>query len=386
MMRKVFNFLDSLLKSPNFAIAFMISIGVISIYGTLFPPKTPYDFNLYKTPFFMGILLLFAINICYCTYFRIAKTYSGIIKGKFEGKNLGYVKKNILEEFRAKGFKIKKIDDGFLIFKGLIKTYSIIFLHILIILLIIIAGLSSYFGFLGTVNIHENRGTDICFSWNDKKDVKLPFNIFINSSRIEYYPMPLKLEIQDLKNGIKKEIITKEGDIVDYNGIKLRILKGVIERKTVIFSIFHNEIETGPFENEYSSNDSFLRINFLAYIDPMPRQYYADVSVSDRHGNTLTKTININNPMDFRGYKIYLIDIGRDDFGFPYVGLQITYEPMISLIWTICIFIIIALLIYPFVDDNFIKLKEQGEGYSVSWGKGKQNQTILDIIKLHEIN
>lgn len=384
-MKKTFSFIDSLFKSPNFAIGFMITISVISIYGTLFPPKTPYDFNIYKTPFFMGLLLLFAIDIGYCTCFRIIKVYIGICKGKFEGKNLGNVKKDILEDFKTKGFKIKGLDDGYLITKGLFRTYSVISLHIFVILLIITAGISSFFGFLGTVNIYEKKGTDICFSWNEKKDVRLPFNIFINSSRVEYYPMPLKLEIQDLKNDVKKEFITKEGDIIDFNGVKLRILKGVVENKTIIFSVFHNDIEIGPFENEYLRDNISFKIKFLAYIDPMPRQFYADIIVNDRKGNTSSKIININNPMDFQGYKIYLIDIGRDDFGFPYVGLQITYEPLINIIWVICFFIILTLVIYPFVEGTYIRLKENGDTFIVLVRTEKLNQTIRDIIKSHEI-
>lgn len=385
MLAKAFKFIDSLLKSTNFAIFFMIFIGVISIYGTLFPPRTPFDFNLYKTPFFISLLFLFAINVGYCCYFRIIRVFVAIIKGKFTGKVFCSVKKDILENFKKRGFKIKQIEDGYLVSKGLVKTYSIVLLHIFIVLLIITAGLSSYLGFLGTVNIHEKNGTDICFSWNEKKDVLLPFNIYINSTRIDYYPMPLKLEIVNLKDNTKKEIITKEREVIDYNGLKIRILKGVIERKSVVFSVLYNGTEIGTFENDFLHENFSFKIKLLAYMDPLPRQFYADITIQDRMGNRDSKTININNPMEFQGYRIYLIDIGKDDFGFPYVGLQITYEPMLRMIWIICVLIILTLIIYPFVNEYHIKLKNEDNGFNIFVWKEILDPAVLDMIRTYEI-
>ncbi len=122
MLKKAFNLIDSLFKSSNFAIIFMILIGIVSIYGTIFPPKTPFDFNLYKTPFFISLLFILVINIGYCSYFRIIKVYGAIRKGKFTGKKFCSVKINILESFQKKGFKIRKIDDGYVVSKGFVRT------------------------------------------------------------------------------------------------------------------------------------------------------------------------------------------------------------------------------------------------------------------------
>ncbi|MCX7769852.1 MAG: cytochrome c biogenesis protein ResB [Proteobacteria bacterium] len=385
MLKKTLTLIDSILKSPKYAIIFMISIGVISIYGTIFPAKTPYDFNLYKTPLYIGLLIILSINIAYCTYFRIIKVFFALQRGKFGQERIYTVRKDILELFTNRGFKIKKVDGGYLVFKGLLRTYAILTLHILIISFILTAGLSSYLGFLGTVNVHEKRGTDICFDWNEKKDVVLPFYIFVNATKIEYYPMPLKIEIEDLKNSNKREFVTKEGDIINYDGLKLRILKGIIEKRSIIFTLIDNNLEVGPFENEYSGKDNAFKIKFLAYIDPLPKQFYADLTINDRDGNTTNKIISINNPLNFKGYKVYLVDINRDEFGFPYVGLQITYEPLLTIIWVLCFLIVLTLFVYPFVDEVFVKLRENEMGFDVYIWKEKRNFYLIEKIKSYEI-
>lgn len=381
----MFKFLDKLFKSSNFAIILMITISIISIYGTLFPAKTPFDFNLYKTPFFIFLLFIFAINIAYCSYFRVVKTFIAINKGNFGGQPILYVKEEIIEELKEYGYKVKKIDKGYLISKGALRTYSIIGLHVFIVALLIVAGLSSYLGFLGTVNVYEKKSTDICFSWKEKKDVYLPFTISINSANIDFYPMPLKLLVEDRVTGDNLEIVTSEGGTFSFKDYKIKIFKAIIEKKTIIFYLMKDGMQIGPFENQYMDNERYLNIKFLAYQEPLPKQYYADITVGNNEKN-IRKQISINNPLNFEGYNIYLIDIGSDQFGFPYVGLQITYEPFINFIWLLSFFIILSLFIYPFVSQSFISLKAQENRYAVYVWKTKFTNRELEILKKYEIS
>ena len=383
MIKKILNFIDNLFKSSRFAIIFMIFIGIVSIYGTLFPPKTPFDFNLYKTPFYIAMLLVFAINVAYCTYFRIIKVYQALKKGSFGTIPLMIVQKEVLGAIKERGFKIKETNKGLLASKGIIKSISIICLHVFIVLLIIIAGVSSYFGFLGTVNIHENRSSNICFSWNDKTDVSLPFNIMVKSIKVDYYPMPVKVEIEDNKTNKKSEFVTKEGGIIEFDKSRVKILKGLIESRTILFTIIKDGVEIGPFENEYSDQSISFKIKFLAYIEPVPKQFYAYLNVRS-NDKEIDKEVSINNPLVFDGYRIYLINTGVDDFGFPYAGLQITYEPLISLIWILCILIVLSLIMYPFVNEEHLLLVFENDRVVVYVWKNSADGKTKELLKQYE--
>jgi len=383
VFEKILNFIDNLFKSSRFAIFFMLFIGIVSIYGTLFPPKTPFDFNLYKTPIYIAMLLVFAINVAYCTYFRIIKVYQALKNGLFGTTPLIIVKKDVLEALREKGFYIKETKKGLLVSKGIIKYISIICLHIFIVMLIIIAGVSSYYGFLGTVNIHEKNSSNICFSWNDKTDVSLPFSIMVKSISVDYYPMSLKIEIEDNKTNKKREFVTREGGIIEFNKIKVKILKGLVETRTIVFTIIKDGVEKGPFDNEYSDKSISFKIKFLAYMEPTPKQFYAYLNVKNKD-REIDKVISINNPLVFDGYRIYLIDTGVDDFGFPYVGLQITYEPLINVIWILCILIVVTLIVYPFVKDEYLLLAFDDDRFKVYVWKNCVDEKTKELLKQYE--
>ncbi len=383
MVKKILKFIDNLFKSSHFAIIFMISIGIVSIYGTIFPPKTPFDFNLYKTPFYLAMLLVFAINVAYCTYFRIIKVYRALKNGSFSTTPLVIVKKDVLGALKDKGFNIKETKRGLLVTKGIIKKVSIICLHVFIVLLIIIAGLSSYYGFLGTVNIHEKGSTNICFSWNDKADVSLPFSIMVKSIMVDYYPMQLKIEIEDSKTNKKREVVTREGGIIELDNIKVKVLKGLVEKRTIVFTIIRDGVEIGPFDNEYTDQYISFKIKFLAYIEPIPKQFYAYLNVKN-HDKEIDKVVSINNPLVFDGYRIYLIDTGVDDFGFPYAGLQITYEPLITLIWVLCILIVLSLMVYPFVKEEHLLLAFDNDRFIVYVWKNSINEKTNELLKQYE--
>lgn len=362
----------------------MLIIGFLSIYGTIYPARTPFDFNIYKSPYYLTLLFLFFINIVYCSYFRIVKVFSAVFEGNFKSP-LSYIvveEKEILKKFSDVGYKIISLDDGFMARKGTLRSVMVILAHVSVALLMVAAGISSYLGFLGTVNIHEGKSSNICFSWKEKKDVNLPFELFVNNVHIDFYPMPLKIEIENLADGSRKQEITKEGDLLNFENRKIKIVKAIPEKKTIVFNIKNGDKEEGPFENIYISKDMSFKIIFLAYRDPLPRQYYAYISAFDKEGKKESKAVSINNPMYFNGYRIYLIDIGVDDFGFAYAGFQITKEPLINFIWFLCIVIIVCLSLYHLVEERFLRFYREEDKLIVHAYKNiftEKELKILDI-------
>lgn len=356
-MKKVFYFIDRTFKSVKFSMLLMLFIAIASVYGTIYPAKGPYDFNLYKTPYFIALLFIFAVNTFYCTIYRVLPHFKSKFKRvNFVGERY-YIKSQFLdfkEIILRKGFEIEELEDGFIARKGKFKGVLILTIHIAVIIILIGGGLSSLTSFLGTVNIHVGDEIDLVFDWDEKKDVKLPFKINPESLFIDYYPMDIKILIEDTVKGDQKEFITKEGKIVNFSGKNIKIEKADPSSISVFFKVNGSD---ELFRNETGDG---IKISLKAYMDPIIRQYYCTLVLRGSEGE-IRKKISINDPLDYKGYKFYLIETGKDPFGFDYVGIQITKDVFQYIIWFGSVLLSISLILYPFVQTKAFRVVKKGE-------------------------
>lgn len=361
-MKKLFEFLDSTLKSVRFTVVLMLGIGAASIYGTIFPAKTPFEFNLYKTPAFIALLFVFALNIAYCTFGRLLKQ----TKTRGEKKPIGQeicrlscTVEDAAEKFKNRGFAVETTQEGFTASKGRYKSVIVLIIHAASVFLLISAGLSSATGFLGTSNVHVNDKLSACFDWRKKTDVPLPFDIYVDGAFTDYYPMPIKVELENAVTGMKKLVVTKENETIDFESLKIKILKADPPSRTVLFGVIKDGREHGPYENITTAENFSLSIKLMAFIDPLPKQYYTDVAVFENSVQQTRKRVSINDPLFYKGYRIYLVETGKDSYGFDYVGFQITKEPLINAIWFFSVLLCAALAAYPFMRKYYIRVIQE---------------------------
>ncbi len=348
-MKNILVFADKTLKSVKFSVFLMLVIASASIYGTIYPARTPFDFNLYKTPYYIALLILFAINLSYCTTIRVYRQLKGKYESGILGQDVIYISEElqkVKERLILAGYKVVEKDYGLLARKGILRYGAILIIHISIVILLISAASSSIFGFLGTMNVHVGDTKDMVFDWKKKEDIKLPFQIVPHYLFIEYYPMDIKIEIEDPLSGYKEEFVTKEKRLVNFKNKAIFIEKADLTDFSVQFRADGSE---QVYKNE--SSDHGIRIKLKAYLDPVVKQYYCDVELK----GIVNKRVSINDPLVYDNYRIYLINTGKDDFGFDYVGFQITKEPFINLIWFSSILLCIALSLYPFLKESYIK-------------------------------
>lgn len=364
-MRNLLTFIDKTLKSVKFSVILMLLIALASIYGTVFPAKGPYDFNLYKTPYFIALLFLFALNLLYCTLFRVFKQIKGKYKIGITGRETFHTEKSIeqiKEALKNKGYKIFETDYGLIAKKGILRYTSIILIHISIILILIFAGLSNMTGFLGTVNVHVGDETEKVFDWEEKEDIKIPFRIYAENLFIDYYPIDVKILVEDINSGEKREFITKEGKVIIFSGRTIKVEKVDLQNFYVYFKT--SEIGNEIFKNE--DLNSAIRIKLKAYMDPVIRQYYCDLTLKDSGKEIVRKRVSINNPLIYGDYRFYLIETGKDPFGFDYVGFQITKEPFINFIWLGSILLCLSLIFYPFLKESYVKVYKETKGIKIT--------------------
>ncbi len=357
-MRNIFSFLDRTLRSVKFSVVLMLLIAIASIYGTIYPAKTPFDFNLYKTPYYIGLLFLFAINLSYCTVTRVYRQLKGKYEAGLVGDHTYYTQADIglvRERLISAGYEILEKDYGLLARKGLLRYSSILVIHISLVMLLVFAGLSNLFNFHGTVNVHVGDEKDLVFDWKEKRDVKFPYKIIPHYLFVEYYPMDIKIELEDQK-GEKTEIITREKKTVSFAGRNIFIEKADLTDFSVHFRI---DGEKDIFKN--LTPDQTIRIKLKAYADPVVKQFYCDLELK----GVAKKRISVNDPLTYEDYKFFLIDTGKDDFGFDYVGFQITREPFINLIWLSSILLCLSLCLYPFLKESFIRVYKEEKGLKI---------------------
>lgn len=349
----------------------MLLIGLASIYGTIFPAKTPFDLNIYKTVPFILLLFLFALNTAYCTLFRLIKQVKA--KQNFFSTTGGKATITISESdynvllgrLQKSGFKIITKDNNIYAFKGANRIYVVLAIHIAIILLLITIGLSSLTGFLGTANVYVNDKLSQCFDWELKKDVPLPFDIVVDSAKIVFYPMPIKVLVEDNITTQKQLFTTKEGEIISFAAEKFKITEAdPVTGKLKVF-ILKDGNQVGPFENTINFEKLNLKFTLKAYIDPIPRQYFADIAIFENRIEKISKTVSINDPLVYKGYRIFLMNIAKDEYNFDYVGFQITKEPFMPLIWLSSIMLCISLLFYPFIREIRYRIEKQENSFTV---------------------
>lgn len=224
-------FIERLIRtaaSLKTALVLMTLTGLTALCGTVIPQNAPVESvtnavrpffgggaesaaetivalgltNYYRSPVFLTLLVLFALNLTLCTLRALPQVNRSLKAGGVPEENpaegsqsitlsgsLEEVKTQILAVTKKVGYSRNSGNGSVLFFdKGRVTRYGFIVLHIGI--LVVLAGglVGLVFGFKGTVSLLEGKEETTIVSAVDHTDIDLGFSILNRDFTVDFYP------------------------------------------------------------------------------------------------------------------------------------------------------------------------------------------------------
>ncbi len=265
-MKKTENMVWRFFASVRLALFSLLILATTSIIGTLIPQKNPPEFyienfgqrtaqffqmldvpNMYNSWWFIGLLLLFSINLIVCTIDRLPNVWKMVVMNNLDTDPERLEKMPHRQEFHARGdaAALTEIATGLLAKNGwkaqgeTKPTGSLLFsqklawsrlgvyaVHLSILVIFAGAIIGSLLGFKAGVMIPEGSATDTVYETGTERPIPLGFTVKCDDFNVSFYadgttPKEFRSNLSVLENG--KTIIDKRSIIVndpmDYKGI-----------------------------------------------------------------------------------------------------------------------------------------------------------------------
>ena len=297
------------LSSVKFSIIILPVITTISLIGTFIEPNKAGKF-IYHSFWFEGLIVLFSVNISICTIKRL--------------KNI--TKKNI-------GFLVTHLSIIIILFGGLLSLIT---------------------GKKGSLMIYDGHSSDKFFVDKDTS-IQLPFTIKLNDFILEYYDESKgALQIRAKGETEYKKYPINVGSEIDYKGAKIKILKYVPDFEINIETHEVNSKSDNPnnpalqievskdgnkkekwlfakFPDFHGKDSDDIEASFVVGGGGRIKDFKSELEIIENGNKVLTKTIEVNNPLSYKGYKFY--QSSYDDQNLSWSGLQIVKDPGLVFIY-----------------------------------------------------
>jgi cytochrome c biogenesis factor len=330
MLQMLDKFFD-LLSSMKTAIFVFLLIVIASVVGTTMPQRVA-DFYIYKTLWFQGLIFFLMISVIYCRVLTFPKN-------------------------------LKRIG-----------SYMV---H-LSIPLILIGGMIGYFyGEKGTMQIFEKEMSHVVMK-EDQSQLMLPFSLFLDDFILEKHPHTLsnKLTIVDanlmpvseidmttlpksysLQNGMNIEVV----DLIPYFSMDEmgNIIKVSDEWQNPAIRIKVGEEEGWLFARYPQVNMKRLwaqKVHIFYESESKGgeiKDYKSVLRVVDGGNTVLSKTIEVNDPLKYKGYTFY--QSSYDPESLSWTGLQVKKDPGVLVVYTGSILMILGFFIQYFSVAGHVK-------------------------------
>jgi hypothetical protein len=264
------------LASTELAVVLFITIALLAVPGTLLEDRD----IIYKNPLFVGLLVLFGLNLGLCTIRR---------------------------------------------FRSLAK--SVLVLHLGIIITLAGCVLTS-FGYVATVNIYEGTAVNQAYRWDLQRDEPLGVELGISRINRGYYPVPVKVGV--LRGEEKVSLHTlKTGETFPLDGYTIRIDELDFPTEVLRLTVLRGGVAVGTCDTNEKSllpPEFPYRFKLVAFMNPVLKRLWVDLRVAGQ-GEAVEGVAEVNHPFMWKGLYFYNTQVDVDAAGNSYAGIQIVRDP-----------------------------------------------------------
>lgn len=360
--------------------------------------------DMYHSWWFIGLLVLFAINIVICSLDRLPRIWrlskepmsplpeekirkflisrEIVLKGKPDRV------RDILLESKHTGFKFKEVreEKGFQFFaqKGNYSRLGVYMTHLSILVILAGAIIGIRFGFKGFMEIQEGTVSNVVFSGMDRQ-MPLDFYVRCDTFELEFYglsdmPKEYRSWLTVIKDG--REVLRKPitvNDPLTFEGVTFYqssygLVPGGFGNGILIFNVVSTDGTVTTLNLRFGDSFQIPGTNITGKI--------IDISPAlriDEHGHASTYANQMNNPAVFiefsepgkqkfsgwilkrhpetwklpEGQRVEFIDY----WGVEYTGLQARRDPGVWVVYLGCITMSIGLFVAFFMSHRKIWIK-----------------------------
>jgi cytochrome c biogenesis protein len=349
-------------------------------------------YDIFHSWWFTILVIVFTINLILCAIhhfiphlkiyfskelFNEKAVMSPWISGKIKTNRAADTLKTDLiktkQYLRKKGFKIYNTPKGDVAEKGRYSRLLPFSFHLGILVVILGTLIGSFFGFVGTANIHAQTETNKFFNWTKLEDDKFDFDMRVEDFYLEYSPIPIRVGVKDKKTDEKLEMfkmMEKEYFVISNSPFKVFVIEVLVDERFTIpkfyFTLYKNDQLVGNFYSDQDIEDFPYGLVLVSVWPPrVPKVMRAKFQIKKDGVIQAEDFIEVNHPMTYEGITFYETSFARDPYGFLYVGFQIVSDPGVEIVYigfalmfvpVIFIFFASHKKIYITNDDRYIFL------------------------------
>jgi cytochrome c biogenesis protein len=373
-----FRWLD-FFTSVRLTIVLLLGLATSATLGTIKPLEENRYELYYQSPLFRLLLLLLALNLLACTWKTLRRNLADRQRlGDRLATHSGTVSINSdpTELLQSAGFHLTALPDGVLAWRGRPGRWGSTLVH-LSLLLILLGGTLSSFGFIGTTQIAVGETSDQYFDWGTEQDTPLGFTLRLDDFQLQYYPIDVRFSAYEPMSKTElADIITREGESVDLPlpGLTAQVVRFVPFDQTLTLDILQNGRKIGTYLTPSNRSkeapipnflDQQLLLRLTGFRDPVIRQYQSKVSVLEDGQVVKQALVEVNHPLVHRGIAIYQTAWNQDEFGFYYSGFQLSKDPGEPLVWAGSILLVLGLYAAFTVRYRAIGVVRDGDGWQL---------------------
>ncbi len=368
------------LGSLQLALGLFLGLALIAILGTFKPLAEGRYEIFYQSLWFRLLLALLAINLSVCTWRTIRRNLGdlgrhfdtlgtdAVLSSPQQQPVAGGDPARLAEALTQQGWRLRRQGAEWLAYRGRAGRWGSTMVH-LSCLLIMLGALAAETGFVGTLNIYAGDKSTVYFDWNKQQEIPLGFDFRLDRFEPIYYPIELQFAARDRQSGqVLATYTTKEGEKVDLPvpGMQAEVRRFFHLEEELILGIYRDGTYLGDYHalgGGRSFNNAVnpgVNLRPVAFRDPILKQLHSEVSLLENGQVVRSGTIEVNQPLSYRGISIYQTAFDRDKFGLYYAGFQFSRDPGEPLVWGGCIGLCLGLLIAFAVPFRVVGIKMNG--------------------------
>lgn len=334
-------------------------MAVVAIPGTVIKPEMGRYELFYQTPWFRAMLLLLSLNLLVCTIRTINRNLSD--RRRFDDQlarlpeSAHRLKNASIDQLQVDlaqlGYSGDQTGNRLWARRGRAGRWGSTLVHCSLLAIMFGAVLGGA-GFVGTINTYLNDENHIYFDWDSQRDKALGFAMRVDRFDLIYYPITLRFDLVDPAEGQKIGTFTrKEGESIDLADGRWRVMVKRFnpDEKVLTLGIFRGGNFVGDYlvfadDERFGSlkNPGFQAKN-VQFRDPILKQMESDVAIIEKGQLVKRGTIRANEPLNWRGVKIFQTAYGRDKFGQWTTGFQLSKDPGEAIVWIASVLLIVGL-------------------------------------------